>query len=278
MGLPVAADWFAFETVGDGITRIWEPFVHDFMQANVWHIRGRDADLLVDAGMGVADLAGALAARGVTAQRPLLLVLTHCHADHAGGAHQFWPRAVHVAEAGDLAHPGDRRPLVAADYECSEYLVWPESGDVPGAGGSSPARAGAVDQAAAAGLVLSALPAPDFDPSTFTVSPATPTVQVQEGDVLDLGDREFRVLHLPGHSPGSIGLWAEADGLLVCGDVVYDTGVLLDELTGSSIPDYLDSMRRLRDLPVRTVLAGHGAPFGRDLLRERAGGYLETRG
>jgi glyoxylase-like metal-dependent hydrolase (beta-lactamase superfamily II) len=219
--------------------------------------------------MGVGDLAGALRARGLTGERPLLLLVTHCHADHAGGAHQFWPRAVHVAEAHQLAHPPAWRPLVSAEYECSEYLVWKERDE--------PSRP-AIDRTAAAGLVLCALPAPGFDPHAFTVPPATPTLQVQEGDVLDLGDRVFRVLHLPGHSPGSIGLWNEADGVLVSGDVVYDSGDLLDELTGSSISEYRATMRRLRQLPVRAVLAGHGSVFGRDVLHRRIAAYLGARG
>ena len=47
--------------------------------------------------------------------------------------------------------------------------------------------------------------------------------------MVDIGNRHFEVLHLPGHSPGSIGLWEEASGTLFSGDAVYD-GPLLDEL------------------------------------------------
>jgi glyoxylase-like metal-dependent hydrolase (beta-lactamase superfamily II) len=68
---------------------------------------------------------------------------------------------------------------------------------------------------------------------------------VDEGDEIDLGDRTFRVLHLPGHTPGEIGLWEEATRTLFSGDCVYESGVLLDELPESSIADYVRSMRRL---------------------------------
>ena len=37
---------------------------------------------------------------------------------------------------------------------------------------------------------------------------------LDEGDVIDAGDRAFEVLHLPGHSPDSIGLWDAASGVL----------------------------------------------------------------
>jgi glyoxylase-like metal-dependent hydrolase (beta-lactamase superfamily II) len=53
--------------------------------------------------------------------------------------------------------------------------------------------------------------------------------------VIDLCDRVFEVLHLPGHSPGSIGLWERQTGTLFSGDAIYD-GPLLDELRDSNIP------------------------------------------
>jgi hypothetical protein len=65
-----------------------------------------------------------------------------------------------------------------------------------------------------------------FDIAAHTTRPAPCTRKVREGDRLDLGDRSFEVLHLPGHSPGSIGLWEEDSGVLFSGDAVYDGGLL----------------------------------------------------
>ena len=48
------------------------------------------------------------------------------------------------------------------------------------------------------------------------------TRALDEGDVIDLGDRVFKVLHLPGHSRGSIGLLEEATGVFFSGDVIYE--------------------------------------------------------
>jgi glyoxylase-like metal-dependent hydrolase (beta-lactamase superfamily II) len=99
---------------------------------------------------------------------------------------------------------------------------------------------------------------------------------VDEGDVIDVGDRRFEVLHLPGHSPGSIGLWEAKTGILFSGDAIYD-GPLLDELPGSDIATYVATMKRLRDLPVAVVHAGHDPSFGRDRLRALCDGYLTKR-
>ena len=70
------------------------------------------------------------------------------------------------------------------------------------------------------------------------------------------------MLHLPGHSPGSIGLWDAARGALFSGDAVYD-GPLLDEIPGADIPAYVSTMERLLTLPVEVVHGGHDASFGR---------------
>jgi len=106
--------------------------------------------------------------------------------------------------------------------------------------------------------------------------PAPATRVVEEGDVVDTGDRRFEILHLPGHSPGSIGLWEARTGILFSGDAVYD-GPLLDKLPGSDIPIYVATMKRLRELPVTVVHAGHDPSFGRARLRELCDAYLAER-
>ena len=49
-------------------------------------------------------------------------------------------------------------------------------------------------------------------------------------------------------------------------------------LPESDIPRYLETMTRLRDLPVTVVHAGHEPSFGRERLRELAEAYLSERG
>ena len=81
---------------------------------------------------------------------------------------------------------------------------------------------------------------------------------------------------MPGHSPGSLGLWEAATGTLFSGDALYD-GPLLDELTGSDIDAYVDTARRARDLPVTVVHGGHEPSFGRERLIEICDAYLARR-
>jgi glyoxylase-like metal-dependent hydrolase (beta-lactamase superfamily II) len=124
---------------------------------------------------------------------------------------------------------------------------------------------------------ITALPRADFNMRIFSRPPAPATRTVEEGEVVDLGDRVFEVLHLPGHSPGSIGLWEAGTATLFSGDAIYD-GPLLDELPGSDVAVYMNTMRRLESLPVRVVHAGHDPSFDGRRLRELARQYLDRQG
>ena len=111
-----------------------------------------------------------------------------------------------------------------------------------------------------------ACPPPGFDLSQWSLTPAPLTTALSEGDSIDLGDRRFTALHLPGHSPGSMGLIDQASGLVFTGDAIYDD-TLVDDVPGSDIPAYLATTDRLRLLDVSLALGGHGPPFDRTRLR-----------
>jgi len=113
-------------------------------------------------------------------------------------------------------------------------------------------------------------------PEAYRISPATLTRILTENDVIDIGDASYTVLHLPGHSPGSIGLLDQRTGEFFSGDAIYEDG-LVDDLPGCDIEAYKVTMKRLSELDVDIVLGGHGDWFGRDRLREIAMNYLASR-
>ena len=100
---------------------------------------------------------------------------------------------------------------------------------------------------------------------------------LQDGDIVDLGDRRFEVIHTPGHSPGGIALFERATGVLFSGDIVYD-GPLIEDAYHSNLADYVTSMERLLDLPVTIVHGGHFLSFGRDRYRAMISGWLTSKG
>ncbi len=98
--LPVAERWFRTERVTDAITLLVEDHLDVFFESNVWHVRGRDRDLVVDTGNGIGDLRGELAP--LVEGRPIVAVATHDHFDHIGGMHAFDERWCHAADAEGL--------------------------------------------------------------------------------------------------------------------------------------------------------------------------------
>ena len=256
MTLRIADRWFEREHLGDGVTRLWEPHVIRAEQCNIWHVRGRRHDLLIDTGMGIASLSEA--AQDLF-DKPLTAVATHTHVDHVGSIHEFSERIVHEAEAEELARIADNFSLLSADHPVQFIESLTRAGYEVGES------------------FITAIPHDGYDLRRL-VRPAAPATRlVREGDVIDLGDRVFEVLHLPGHSPGSIGLWERDTGILFSGDAIYD-GPLLDEIEGSDVPAYLDTMRRLEALPARVVHGGHDPSFDGARLRELAREYLHRRG
>jgi metallo-beta-lactamase superfamily protein len=77
-------NWFRRRQLTDALTVYDEPFVHGFFRANMFHLRGRDRDLIVDTGMGLARLSRAIAA---DPGKPLLALATHIHVDHGPWRH-----------------------------------------------------------------------------------------------------------------------------------------------------------------------------------------------
>lgn len=251
----IAGRWFERKKIDDDITLLWEPHADPLVRCNIWHVRGRARDLLVDSGLGVVSLRAA--ARDLF-DKPVMAFATHSHMDHVGSLHEFEERIVHRLEARALKRPENWLALHADGFSPELRRMFAEIG-YP-----------------VAGALLSALPYEGFDARLFRTPPALPTRLVEEGDVVDLGSRAFEVIHLPGHSPGSAGLWEAKTGMLFSGDALYD-GPLLDEIPGADIAKYVRTMERLRELPVRIVHAGHDPSFSRARLIELADAYLARR-
>ncbi|WP_412060604.1 MBL fold metallo-hydrolase [Rubrivirga sp. IMCC45206] len=80
------------------------------------------------------------------------------------------------------------------------------------------------------------------------------------GDEIALGDAVLRVLHVPGHSPGSVAFYSEADGLVIAGDALFQGSIGRTDLWQGDLDTLLASIRReLLVLPDDTrVFSGHG--------------------
>jgi hydroxyacylglutathione hydrolase len=87
-----------------------------------------------------------------------------------------------------------------------------------------------------------------------------PDVELEDGQVLEVGTLRFQVLHTPGHSPGGVTFYLEEEGMAFDGDVLFQMGVGRTDLPGGDWDTLVRSIREvLFALPDDTVLySGHG--------------------
>jgi hydroxyacylglutathione hydrolase len=192
---------------------------------HVYAIQGCDGVVLIDAGCGNAteqilrhvahDLSGA---------RVVALLITHCHADHSGGAFAIRQRtncAVFVPEAG-------KRILEGADIEATGFRNAREQG---------------------------------IYPPELQLNPCVADVAVRDGQLFSVGGLEFTPMHVRGHSPDSHCYLLRIDGRvwLFTGDIAFYGGVLgVINAEGSSMEGYRADIHKLSGLGVEGLFPGHG--------------------
>lgn len=234
-----AQDWYTVKKLSNDIRLISEMHITEFYRCNIWHVRGSQSDALIDSGMGVVSLRQQIP---MLTEKKLDAIASHTHFDHIGCHHEFEHRCVHSAEAGLLARP-TRQNTLADPYVNDD--------------------------------IFTALPPEPYLSESYAVRSAPATRILEDGDVIDLGNRQLEVIHTPGHSPGGIALWEAATATLFSGDIVYD-GPLIEDTYHANAQDYYKSMVRLLELPVRTVHGGHFGSYDQVRHQQIIRSWLNT--
>lgn len=231
------------------------PFALDHI--NLWLLddqaEGRDGFALVDCGVATDPTRNAWEAlfAGPMAGLPLLRVLaTHCHPDHVGlsgwlcerFAAPFWATAGEFAFARMMAAglPGVDGPSAVPHFQ-RHGLADPE-------------------------MLEKMKSRHNYYPSLVPSVPASYT-RLQDGQVVRIGQHDWRVITGFGHSPEHAALYCDALRLLVSGDMVLpristNVSVFAVEPEGNPLQLYLDSLGKFAGLPEDTlVLPSHGRPF-----------------
>lgn len=88
---------------------------------------------------------------------------------------------------------------------------------------------------------------------------------LEDGDILHYGGRRLRCILTPGHSPGHMCLYDETEEILFSGDHILfhiTPNITRWEEMPNALGTYLESLRALRDLPVKTLLPAHREKTG----------------
>ena len=233
-------DWFSIVEIAPSAYMISEP-VH----VNCYLIVGSEAAVLFDTGLGIANIR--LVAEAL-AGKPLRVVNSHYHFDHSGGNRFFDEIAIHRSGAAPLA--SDPPEGLASTYMAYTRRLledWPTYQEL--------------DDRHFHMLTASTLPRPlpeGFDYADYQIVPSHASAVLEDGDMIDLGDRQLNVWHTPGHSPDSICLFDSTTGHLFAGDTV-STGPIYAHAPDSDLSAFALSTARLASMrhEVKSVFVAH---------------------
>lgn len=93
-----------------------------------------------------------------------------------------------------------------------------------------------------------------------SVNPILPENVLKEGDTVNVGEMSFMVLHVPGHSPGSLVFYNSKEKILFSGDVLFLDGCGRTDFPDSDPGEFYSGIRtKLLTLPDETIVyPGHG--------------------
>ena len=202
---------------------------------NCYLINTDSGYILIDTGFHSRrnELVKALESAGCKPGNLKLIIITHADLDHIGNCAYLWEKyatkvAIHPAES-EAVQSGN----MAANRKTSPGIM--------------------------AGLLFSFV-------SLITMSDRfKPDVLIEERDDLSAYGFDAKVLELPGHSRGSIGILT-ADGDLFCGDLLWNIGKPAPTDLVDDSADLQASIEKVKGLQINTVYPGHGEPFTMELF------------
>lgn len=198
------------------------------LDCHIYLIDGGDDAAIVDAGMGgrygeTDTILRTIESDGCPLGNVSKLLLTHYHADHAGGSADFHERlGVEV-----LASPLAAKTLVAGDEEIISLPFAKASG---------------------------------FYPADYVFRPCPATGSLVEGATIQVGRLTVTVFETPGHSAGHVSLLVEGGErtYLISGDLVFAGGTIIAQnIPDCSIQEYAASTMKMAGVGFDAFLPGH---------------------
>jgi hydroxyacylglutathione hydrolase len=233
---------FPFAEIAPGTYEIGE-----FDCASIFLIIGEERAMLIDTGIGIGDLKGFV--RKLT-DKPLMVCYTHNHADHVGGAGAFDNAHIHPKDMAAFSTGGGIGLDIKGRIGYVKFIAEREKGHYPY----------------------------DLSVDITEWGPQPPLYPLEDGQVIELGNRRVIVYECPGHTAGSVCFLDESSRILFVGDACNCNLGLGGGAPGTpnftSIERALFYLRRLYDMRDRydCYYNGHydfrplGEPLGEDVL------------
>ncbi|MDP9325696.1 MAG: MBL fold metallo-hydrolase [Candidatus Dormibacteraeota bacterium] len=254
MAQPAADSEFIIEPrrevspVTDDIIALSCPVPFDVGTVNVYLLLGEPLTL-IDTGSRlnwtVDDLEALIRRAGVAMKELKQLILTHRHIDHFGVGAEVKERTGATVVASHIDGPfmAEWEGMVIGSRE--QFRTWGRAFGIPD-------DLFMLNDTWAKAIVEAA-------------RPVASDRLVKEGDIVEAGGRRLKVIESPGHTEGLITFFDEADGVYLANDHVLrhitpnpDVYSYEPANLRSGLPDYIESLKKIRDLPARIVLPGHG--------------------
>jgi len=249
-------------SIFDDLTMIKAPSSFWPQSANVYVFQDGDSISLFDVGCGstaaVDRLFRALDVLGWRSRQIKKFILSHVHPDHMGAMEillsEVSPELI-ILHEDDLPYAldPDRLNLSFDIALCKEQFAPIGHKNTKGSKG------------------------PEFDLIPYfkalgcPMCHLKPTETVVEGDLIQVGDYRFQVLHTPGHAPGHMSLYDPGKRLLLAGDIVGEMVAWYTPSSGGAAA-YLESLDKVETLDINLILPSHG-----DLIKDSLKGIQKMK-
>ena len=217
-------EWFEVYDVAPGVSAIYEP--HQWQEVISYLIEGEQNALLFDTGNGIADIMEVVVD---LTDKPVSVLNSHTHYDHVGGNFAF-----------------DRIYGLDTSFTRSR-------------------QSGHSNQDIAIEVSKQALCRPlpiGVTQKNHIGRPFKVTDFIKDGDIIDLGNRQLEVMHVPGHTPDAIALIDREAGLMWTGDSYYSGPIWLFA-PETDLDAYANSLQRLiiGAKGLKALLPAHNTPW-----------------
>lgn len=212
--------WFTIEKI-DEVTFAISEYGH-WEKVHSYLLIGTKYALLIDTGLCIGNIKNEV---DKLTKLPIKVITTHCHWDHIGGHKYFKDIYIHENDEGWI-----KKGLPIPIDSIKESILKEELTEV--------------------------IPI-EFDINKYIVYTCKTVGIVKDNDIIDIGGREIRVVHTPGHSPGHICLYEEEKGFLYTGDLIY-LGTLYAFYPSTSPKDFKYSIDKIASIiNIARILPGH---------------------